>query len=123
MPWRPGPGARTSAASPPGGSTQSLHTALSAVAKPGETVLWWPRTPIRREYASAIFAGLDLQPVPVTVDRDWDLEHGVTATALAQAFDAQPHAKAALVVSPTYFGVTSDIAALAEGLPPSRTDR
>ena len=96
-----------------GGSTQSLHTALTAVAKPGETVLV-AQNAHKAEYASAIFAGLDLQPVPVTVDRDWDLEHGVTATALAQAFDAQPHAKAALVVSPTYFGVTSDIAALAE---------
>ena len=37
------------------------------------------------------------------------------AAALAQAFDAHPDARAALVVSPTYFGgVTSDIEALAE---------
>ncbi len=96
-----------------GGSTQSLHTALSAVARPGETVLV-AQNAHKAEYATAIFAGLDLQPVPVTVDRDWDVEHGVTAEALEAAFAAHPGARAALVVSPTYFGVTSDIAALAE---------
>ena len=96
-----------------GGSTQSLHTALTAVARPGETVLV-ARNAHKAEYATAIFAGLDLRPVPVTASPGWDLEHGVAAEALEQAFEASPHASAALVVSPTYFGVTSDIAALAE---------
>ncbi len=96
-----------------GGSTQSLHTALSAVARPGETVLV-AQNAHKAEYATAIFAGLDLQPLPATIDRDWDVEHGVTAAALEAAFAAHPQARAALVVSPTYFGVTSDIEALAK---------
>ena len=96
-----------------GGSTQSLHTVLAAVAKPGETVLL-ARNAHKAEYAAAVFMGLALQVVPVAVDAYWDVEHGVTAIALEQAFAEHPEAKAALIVSPTYFDVTSDIAVLAE---------
>ncbi len=96
-----------------GGSTQSLHTVLAAVARPGETVLI-AQNAHKAEYAAAVFAGLDLRIIPVTIDADWDVEHGVAAAALEAALASHPHAKAALVVSPTYFGVTSDIGALAK---------
>jgi arginine decarboxylase len=96
-----------------GGSTQNLHCALAAVAKPGDTVLVAANCH-KAEFAAAIFAGLSPVVVPVTPDADWDLEHGVAVSALAAALDAHPDAKAVVVVSPTYFGVTSDIASLAK---------
>jgi arginine decarboxylase len=96
-----------------GGSTQSLHTALAAVARPGDTVLFAANVH-KAERAHAFAAGLHAAIVPVIVDDGWDVEHGVAPSALAAALDAHPHAKAFVVVSPSYFGVTSDIAALAD---------
>ena len=96
-----------------GGSTQSLHTALAAVARPGDTVLLAANVH-KAERAHALAAGLNAAMVPVIIDADWDVEHGVAPGALATALDAHPDAKAFVVVSPTYYGVTSDIAALAD---------
>ena len=93
------------------GSTQSLHMALSAVAAPGDTVLFASNAH-KAERAHALAAGLDAVIVPVTVDPAWDIEHGVEPDVLATALDANPDAKAFVVVSPSYYGVTSDIAAL-----------
>lgn len=96
-----------------GGSTQSLHMALAAVAAPGDTVLFAANVH-KAERAHALVAGLNAGIVPVIVDAAWDLEHGVAPEALAASLDANSGAKAFVVVSPTYFGVTSDIAALAQ---------
>ncbi|MEI5688889.1 MULTISPECIES: aminotransferase class I/II-fold pyridoxal phosphate-dependent enzyme [Sphingomonas] len=96
-----------------GGSTQSLHTALAAIARPGDTVLFAANVH-KAERAHALAAGLDAEIVPVLIDPRWDIEHGVTAADLRRALDDHPAAKAVVVVSPTYYGVTSDIAALAD---------
>jgi len=104
-----------------GGSTQSLHTALAAVAGPGDTVLLAANVH-KAERAQALAVGLKAEIVPVMIDDAFDIEHGVAPEALTGALDANPDAKAFVVVSPTYFGVTSDIGALsaichARGLP------
>lgn len=96
-----------------GGSTLSLQIALAAVARPGDTVLFAANVH-KAERAHALAAGLNAAIVPVIVDAGWDIEHGVAPDALAAALDAHPDAKAFVVVSPTYYGVTSDIAALAD---------
>lgn len=96
-----------------GGSTQSLHTALAAVAGAGDTVLLAANVH-KAERAHALAAGLNAAIVPVIADDGWDIEHGVAPDALAAALDAHPEAKAFVLVSPTYYGVTSDIAALAD---------
>jgi arginine decarboxylase len=95
-----------------GGSTQSIHTVLAAVAGPGDTVLIAANAH-KAERTYALAAGLDAVMVPVQVDRGWDIEHGVTPDALRAALGQNPSAQAVILVSPTYFGVTSDIAALA----------
>jgi arginine/lysine/ornithine decarboxylase len=96
-----------------GGSTLSLHMALAAVARGGDTVLFAANVH-KAERAHALAAGLDARIIPVIVDDGWDIEHGVDPAALAVALDENPGAKAFVVVSPTYYGVTSDIAALAD---------
>ncbi|MBW6523112.1 aminotransferase class V-fold PLP-dependent enzyme [Sphingomonas sp. RHCKR47] len=95
-----------------GGSTQSLHTALAAVAAPGDTVLLAANVH-KAERAHALAVGLKAGIVPVIIDEALDIEHGVAPEALTAALDQHPDAKAFVVVSPTYYGVTSDIAALA----------
>jgi len=95
------------------GSTQSLQIALAAVARPGDTVLLAANVH-KAERAFAMATGLHAEIVPVIADAAWDVEHGVSPDALAAALDAHPDAKAFVLVSPTYYGVTSDVAALAD---------
>ncbi|WP_267381156.1 MULTISPECIES: aminotransferase class V-fold PLP-dependent enzyme [unclassified Sphingomonas] len=96
-----------------GGSTQSLHTAIAAVAGPGDTILIAANAH-KAERAYALATGLDAAIVPVAIDAAWDIEHGVMPDALRAALTAHPAAKAFVLVSPTYFGVTGDVAALAD---------
>ena len=95
-----------------GGSSQSVHVALAAVAGPGDTVLI-QRNAHKAAWMPAIAAGLDARPIDVEVDPANDLEHGATPATVAAALDRHPDAKAALVVSPTFFGAVVDVAALA----------
>ena len=94
-----------------GGSTQNLHCALAAVARPGDSVAMAANCH-KAEFSAAIFAGLNPVILPVSPDAAWDLEHGVRAADLTVTLDAHPEVKAVVLVSPTYFGVTSNIAAL-----------
>ncbi len=48
------------------------------------------------------------------VDADLGMAHGVAPETLSAQLDATPDARAALVVSPTYYGVCADVAALAQ---------
>ena len=96
-----------------GGTTQSLHTALAAVARPGDTVLL-PTNSHKAEWSYALVAGLHAVPLRVDVDPDWDIEMVVAPATLAAALNAHPHAKAAVVVSPNYYGMTCDVERLAE---------
>jgi arginine decarboxylase len=96
-----------------GGSTQSLHTVMAAVAGPGDTILIAANAH-KAERTHALASGLDAAIVPVEVDAAWDIEHGVSPDALRAALAGHPSAKAFLLVSPTYYGVTSDVAALAD---------
>lgn len=96
-----------------GGSTQSIHTALASVAKPGDTVLIAANAH-KAEFAYALAAGLNAVVLPVTIDREWDIEHGVAPETLANVLDVHRDAKAVVIVSPSYYGTTSDIAALAQ---------
>ena len=96
-----------------GGSTQSLHTVMAAVTAPGDTILIAANAH-KAERTYALAAGLDAVIVPVQVDDAWDIENGVEPQALLAMLTANPSAKAFVLVSPTYYGVTSDVAALAD---------
>ncbi len=95
-----------------GGSSQSLRTALAAVARPDDTVVL-PSTAHKAEFAHCLTAGLNPVVAPVLVDAEWNLEHGVPVATLERTLAAHPDAKAVVVVSPSYHGVTCDIAGLA----------
>lgn len=96
-----------------GGSTQSLHTAMAAVAVAGDTILIAANAH-KAERAYTLAAGLDAVIVPVAIDAAWDIEHGLSPDVLRAALAKHPGAKGVVLVSPSYFGVTSDIPALAD---------
>ncbi len=96
-----------------GGSTQALQTVFAAVARPGDTVLV-AQNAHRTDFTAAVYAGLDIRAVPAEPDRARDLELGMSAATLESMLEAYPQAKAVVAVSPTIYGATSDIRALAD---------
>ena len=95
------------------GATQGNHALCLALAPLGTRIV------AQRNSHASIVDGLVLSGgVPSFVAPEYDEERGithcVTPTALEQALREAPDAKAAFVVSPTYFGMAADVAGLAE---------
>ena len=96
-----------------GGSTQGVLAALTLACNPGDTVLL-DRGSHRSAYNA--LALLDLKPV--YLDRPWLDQAGVTGPIsperVEEQLTAHPEIKALCLTSPTYYGVLSDLPALAE---------
>jgi arginine decarboxylase len=95
------------------GATQGNHTLCLALAPLGTRIV------AQRNSHGSIVDGLVLSGgLPSFVAPEYDEERGithcVTPDALEAALRGAPDAKAAFVVSPTYFGMAADIAGLAE---------
>src|SRR4051812_17169587 len=95
------------------GSSENVHVAMMAAVRPGETLV------MARNGHKSAFAGLVLsgaRPVyvdPVYDDR-WQIAHGVDPDELARVLDAHPEARAVMLFTPTYYGFSADVKALAE---------
>jgi len=94
------------------GSSLSAHVAIMTVAGPGDTLV------MARNGHKSAFAGLILSGArPVYVDPWYDAElevsHEVLADELAAALDAHPEAKAAMIFTPSYYGTSGDVKAMA----------
>jgi lysine decarboxylase len=94
------------------GASQGNHALALALAPLGAPVV------VQRNSHSSVMDGLVLSGgVPAYVAPEYDAElgmaHGVTPEALAEALEATPGARAAFVVSPTYYGLSADVEALA----------
>jgi lysine decarboxylase len=95
------------------GATQGNHALCLALAGPGRSVV------LQRNSHASLIDGLVLSGgiptfVAPEVEEGLGMAHGVTADALAGALTLAPEADAAFVVSPTYYGMAADVAALAE---------
>ena len=95
------------------GATQGNHALCLALAPLGTRIV------AQRNSHTSIVDGLVLSGgVPSFVAPEYDAElgitHGVTPDALAAALAEAPDARAAFVVSPTYYGMAADVAGLAE---------
>jgi len=96
-----------------GGATQGNLTTALALRALGDTVV------AQRSVHSSVMdgfaiAGLDAAMVMPSVDARRGMAHGVVPADLDVALAAHPEAAAAYVVTPSYFGAVSDVAALAE---------
>jgi arginine decarboxylase len=95
------------------GATQGNHALALALAPPGAGVV------AQRNSHASLVDGLVLSGgVPAYVAPEYDEElgmaHGVTPDALRDALGRAGDARAAFVVSPTYYGMAADVAGLAE---------
>ena len=95
-----------------GGATQGVQAALALACRPGDTVLL-DRGSHRSAYNA--LALLDLRPV--YLERPWLPQAGVTGpidpAAVEAALKTRPDIKTVCITSPTYYGVLSDLPALA----------
>jgi arginine decarboxylase len=94
------------------GSTCGIEAAILASCGPGEKII------LPRNVHSSAISGLILSgAVPVYVSpvysHGWQMGLGVEPAAIAAALRAHPDAKAVLLVSPTYYGICSDIEKIA----------
>ncbi len=95
------------------GATQGNHALMLALAPLGTRVV------VQRNSHASIVDGLVLSGgIPAYVAPEVDDELGMAHGVLPETLDAQltrhPDAKAAFVVSPTYYGMCADVAGLAE---------
>jgi arginine decarboxylase len=95
------------------GASQGNHATCLALAHFGDRVV------VQRNVHSSVIDGLvvnGMRPTFVAPELDPELgiAHGLTPESLARGLDETPDAVAAMVVSPTYFGLCADVAALAE---------
>lgn len=90
------------------GSTSGNHALLLATLGPGDTVVC-SRDAHVSTHTALMLTGA--RPVWVTPDQHpgWGIGTGLSPEALALALDANPDAKLAVVVSPSYSGVCSDL--------------
>jgi arginine decarboxylase len=95
------------------GSSMSVHVAVMAVAGPGDTMV------LARNGHKSVFAALVLSGArPVWVDPYYDEELEVALGPLpedfAAALDAHPEARAGMVFTPSYYGTSAGVRALAD---------
>jgi arginine/lysine/ornithine decarboxylase len=95
------------------GSTAGNHTMLAATCAPGDTVLV-SRNTHKSIVAALMMSGAVPAYIQAEIDPESHIAHGVTPAAVASALERRPEAKALLIVSPTYYGVCSDVAGIAE---------
>jgi arginine decarboxylase len=95
------------------GATQGNHALCLALAPLGAHVV------AQRNSHASLVDGLVLSGgvpafVPPAYDAELGMAHGVEPAALRDALAAAPDARAAFIVSPTYYGMAADVAACAE---------
>jgi lysine decarboxylase len=95
------------------GATQGNHALCLALAPLGAPVV------VQRNAHASVVDGLVLSGgLPTWVAPEYEpvlgMAHGVTPESLASALAATPGAKAAFIVSPTYYGMAADVAGCAE---------
>ena len=95
------------------GSTGGILAAILATCQPGDALIL-PRNVHQSAISGMVLAGAMPIFVAPVVDPEWDLALGVTPAAIAAALAQAPHAKAVLIVSPTYAGVCADVAAITQ---------
>jgi arginine decarboxylase len=95
------------------GSTLNVHVALLAVAHPGESVVM-ARNGHKSAFAALVLSGaMPIYVDPVYDDR-WQVAHGVEPAELERVLVEHPEAKAAVMFTPTYYGVSADVKGLVD---------
>lgn len=95
------------------GSTSGIHALVLSLCGPGDTVVI-PRNAHKSMLAGLIFSGALPVYVEPVVDPEWGIPLSVDAADVARTIAQHPEAQAVFVTSPTYNGLGTDLAAVAD---------
>ena len=95
------------------GTSGAIHAMIMGTLNPGDTVLV-PRNAHRSMIGALILAGVTPVYIQPRIDEKLGIPMGLRLQDIAAAADNHPEAKALLLVYPTYYGVTIDLAAVAD---------
>lgn len=95
------------------GSTAGNQAMLMTAVRPGETVLL-PRNSHKSATSALIMSAAKPVYMRPEVDQELHIDHCVTPKTVGAALEEHPEATAVFIVSPTYYGATADLAAIAE---------
>jgi arginine decarboxylase len=95
------------------GSSLSSHVAIMSVVGPGDTLVM-ARNGHKSSFAGLVLSGARPVYVDPYYDEELELAHGVLVEDVVETLDAHPEAKAVLIFTPTYYGTSADIKAIAE---------
>lgn len=95
------------------GTSGAIMTMVMAVCKPGDKIIV-PRNVHKSVTSAIIFSGATPVFVHPELDPVLGISHGVSPAAVEKALEANPDAKAVLVINPTYFGISADLKKIVE---------
>ena len=95
------------------GTTGAVHTMLLATLSPGDTVLV-PRNAHRSMMGGILLSGARPVFLSPVIDSTWGIPMGLSVESVREAVGKYPKAKALALVSPTYYGVASDLREMAK---------
>ena len=95
------------------GSTAGILAAILTVCHPGDSVVV-PRNVHRSVISGLILSGAHPVFVMPVYDDDFDIVHGIDINDLTYILDTNPAVKSILIVSPTYYGICSDIKSIVQ---------
>jgi len=95
------------------GSTCGNQVAVITTAVNGQTICI-PRNAHKSALMGLILGGAKPVYIAPFIEQEWGLQGGITPEQAEEMFSQNPDCKGLMVVSPSYYGVTSDIKALAE---------
>jgi arginine/lysine/ornithine decarboxylase len=95
------------------GSSMSMHVALMTVAGPGEEIVL-ARNGHKSTFAGLIFSGAKPVYVEPVHDEELEIAVGPRAADFERVLDMHPRARAGLIFTPSYYGTSADVAAIAK---------
>jgi arginine decarboxylase len=97
------------------GTTGGNQAMILSVCDPGDKIII-PRNAHKSVISAVILAGAEPVYIMPRIDEATDLILNLTVDQVEEALRQHPDAKAVLVTSPTYFGLTADLEAIAEAV-------
>lgn len=95
------------------GTSTAIMAMIMSVCNPGDKILV-PRN-IHKSILAALILG-ESHPIflPPAVDTKFGIAHGVSTRQVDKALREHPDLRAVLIIHPTYYGITGDLAAIAQ---------
>jgi arginine/lysine/ornithine decarboxylase len=96
-----------------GGSSLSVRVAMMSVVGPGETIVM-ARNGHKSAFAGLIISGARPVYVEPYYDEELEVAHAPLAKDVAETLERHPEARGVMIFSPTYYGASADISAIAD---------